>query len=89
MATAPARPDRVTTMPSIPARIHNAQRAFKRLQTTADMEQAMLRSGRLLDRYMAELPVSNQTLTARARITEQADQYLARCRRKRTGSNAA
>ena len=49
----------------------------------------MLRSGRLLDRYMAELPVSNQTLTARARITEQADQYLARCRRKRTGSNAA
>ena len=76
-------------MTSIPARIHNAQRAFKRLPTTADMDQAMVRSGRLLDRYMAELPVSNQTLTARARITEAADLYIQRCRRKHTGSNAA
>jgi hypothetical protein len=76
-------------MTSIPARIHNAQRAFKRLPTTADMDQAMVRSGRLLDRYMAELPVSHQTLTARARITEAADQYIQRCRRKHTGSTTA
>jgi hypothetical protein len=53
------------------------------------MDQAMVRSGRLLDRYMAELPVSHQTLTARARITEAADQYIQRCRRKHTGSTTA
>lgn len=76
-------------MTSIPARIHNAQRCFKRLEPTADMERAMVRSGRLLDRYLSALPDGKGSLLGRARITEQADQYLARCRRKRTGSTTA
>lgn len=76
-------------MTSIPARIHNAQRAFNRLIVTRDMQQAMAGSGRLLSRYLDDLPDGSGALHARARITELADQYLKKCERYKAGRKAA
>lgn len=74
---------------NIPALIHNAKRAFGRLIITHDMDKAMLNSGRLLDHYLSEVPVSNTTLRVRAQINQMADEYLKKCERYKAGRKAA
>lgn len=72
-----------------PALIHNAKRAFGRLIITHDMDKARLNSGRLLDHYLGEVPVSNTTLRVRAQINQMADEYLKKCERYKAGRKAA
>ncbi|WP_414430823.1 hypothetical protein ACMG4M_05185 [Alcanivorax sp. IL3] len=74
---------------NIPALIHNAKRAFGRLIITHDMDKAMLNSGRLLDHYLSEVPVSNTTLRVRAQINQMANEYLKKCERYKAGRKAA
>lgn len=74
---------------NIPALLHNAKRAFGRLIITADMDKALVNSGRLLDRYLSDIPVSNTTLRARAQINQMADEYLKKCERYKAGRKAA
>lgn len=66
---------------NIAAISHNANRAFGRLIVTHDIDKALLHSGRLLDRYLSEIPVSNATLRLRAQINQMADEYLKKCER--------
>ena len=74
---------------NIPALIHNAKRAFDRLIITPDMDKSLVNSGRLLDRYLSEIPVSNTTLRARAQINQMAEEYLKKCERYKAGRKAA
>ena len=74
---------------NIPALIHNAKRAFDRLIITPDMDKALVNSGRLLDRYLSDIPVRNTTLRARAQINQMADEYLKKCERYKAGRKAA
>lgn len=74
---------------NIPALIHNAKRAFGRLIITADMDKALVNSGRLLDHYLSEVPVSNHTLRVRAQINQMAEDYLKKCERYKAGRKAA
>lgn len=78
-----------TNHTNIPALIHNAKRAFGRLIITHDMDKARLNSGRLLDHYLAEVPVSNTTLRVRAQINQMANEYLEKCERYKAGRKAA
>lgn len=72
-----------------PALLHNAKRAFGRLIVMHDMDKALVNSGRLLDRYLSEIPVSNTTLRVRAQINQMADEYLKKCERHKAGRKAA
>ena len=72
-----------------PAMFHNAKRAFGRLIVTHEMDKALVNSGRLLDRYLSEIPVSNTTLRVRAQINQMADEYLKKCEHKKAGRKAA